>query len=116
MNFDWKILEIFAVDGLITKARYQVTAEKYDYRHDGDDSKTLKVSTEGNWLFKELILKVPFAEVTEKMVIDWIKSESTVEKINIIEKRLLEQLDSLQNKEKTPLPWEPKVFTLQLED
>lgn len=116
MNFNWKILDVVAVDGLITKAKYNVTAQKNENEHEYLSENNLNVSTEGNWLFRELNLNVPFHDVTEKMVIDWIKSESTIDGINVIEKRLLEQLENLENKEKNVLPWGPKVFTLNIED
>ena len=62
--FTWKILEVSAKDGLITHARYHVTATQ-------DDK---SVETEGNWYFDCPTEKVPFDQVTEEMVSSWIES------------------------------------------
>ena len=60
--FTWKILEVSAKDGLITHARYHVTASSEDK----------SVETEGNWYFDCPTAKVPFDQVTEEMVAGWI--------------------------------------------
>lgn len=99
--FLWKIIEIQAKDGLITQAKYHVTAKDGDY----------SVETEGYWSFGDPVLKVKFEEITEKMVTDWIKEESIQYGKNIIESRLLEQLDALKTPKVLP-PWVPQVFSL----
>lgn len=99
MEFNWKILGIKSNGELITEARYFASA------FDKDQT----VETEGNWFFREPKLVVPFAEVTENMVIQWIKSEILQDGVNMIEKRLADQLE-IKDKE-TPLPWRPQVFT-----
>lgn len=119
MNFVWKILDVVAIDGLITQAKYEVIAQKENSKLIDNDMHTLKVSTEGYWYFNEPILKIAFHDVTEKMVVDWIKEESTIDNENIIEKRLIEQLTYLeknQESESTPLPWGPKIFKLNIEE
>ncbi len=106
MIINWAILNITAVDGLITDATYKVTAKNND----------VEVTTEGNWYFKEAILKIPFTDVTEQMVIDWIKSATTIDDKNIIENNLREQIKKLENQTPSVLPWGPKVFTLNMEE
>ena len=101
MNYEWKIEGVKATDGLITQAKYHVRVEQKD----------LCVVTEGTWFFKDLKLKTPYSEVTEPMVIDWIKAESD----GVIEKRLSEQLVNLTQESKMSLPWSPKVFTPKFE-
>ena len=56
MEITWKILEISAENGLITHAKYFVTASE-------DDK---KVETEGNWWFQNPEIKVPFDQLTEQ--------------------------------------------------
>ena len=98
---DWKILSISAPDGeLITEAKYFVVAA----------NNGLKVETEGNWFFKDPKLSVLLAEVTEEMVIGWIKQETMRDGANIVETRLQEQLAAVQKQKSTPLPWMPQVF------
>lgn len=99
--FEWKITGVQAKDGLITEAKYHVTAKDGDY----------SVETEGHWNFGDPVLKVQFDQVTEKMVIDWIKEESTQYGKNIIESRLTEQLEALKTPKVLP-PWVPQVFSL----
>ena len=101
---DWKILSIGAEGDLITEAKYFVTAEKGG----------LKVETEGNWYFKSPELVIPMSQVTEAMVVQWIKDQTMQDGNNIIEARLQEQLAALQKQRKTPLPWMPQVFTPEI--
>lgn len=99
--FDWKITDVHAEDGLIKEVKYHVTATETNK----------SVETEGYWRFGDPVLNVPFLEVTEEMVIDWIKKDATQFGKNIIESRLTEQLDALA-KPKVLMPWVSQVFTL----
>ena len=103
MNFIWKILEIYADDGLITSAKYLCSVV--------DDDKT--VDTEGYWTFQEPQLIVPFEEVTEEMIAKWIEDSAIVDGKNVIKSRLQEQLESL-SKKPVPAPWLPQTFTPDL--
>jgi hypothetical protein len=96
--FTWKILEVSAKDGVITHARYHVTATENDK----------SVETEGNWYFDCPIAKVPFEQVTEEMVSSWIEGEAVKDGICHITARLQEQLEALENI--TVSPWLPQVF------
>ena len=99
----WKIHEIDAKDGLITEVKYHVTATELG----------TSVETEGYWRFGDPVLKVPFEEVTEKMVVEWLKKDAMQEGKNIIECRLEEQVIAL-NKQKVIPPWLPQIFTPNL--
>ena len=97
MNYEWKIEGVKAADGLITQAKYRCRVQQ----------KALWVETEGTWFFKDAKLKVPYADVTEAMVIGWIKAEDN----GVIETRLAEQVANLAASESMSLPWAPQVFT-----
>lgn len=97
MNFVWKIEGVKAIDGLITQAKYHCRAEKID----------LWVATEGTWFFADPQLQVPYSEVTEQMVIGWIDKD-------LIERRLAEQIASLEADVAETLPWAPQTFTPQI--
>lgn len=99
--FNWKILEIDAKNGVITHAKYHVTAT--------DEQNS--VETEGFWQFGDPVAKVPFEQVTQEQVIEWIQKESVQFGKNIIESRLKEQLDALQSPKVLP-PWVPQMFSL----
>jgi hypothetical protein len=102
LKITWKILGIKATDGLITQARYEARVTEKD----------LAVDTEGYWFFKNAKLVVPFDDVTEEMMVEWINAESE----NAIEKRLAEQLKNLAAQQEIPLPWMPQVFTPKFEE
>ena len=100
-GFTWKILEVSAEDGLITHAKYHVTAEAEDGR---------TVETEGNWWFKDPKLTKPFEEVTEDDVAKWVEAETTVLGTNSIKSGLEEQLAA--SSRVVVAPWKPQIFTL----
>lgn len=102
MNFIWKILEIYADDGLITSAKYLCSV------NDGENT----VETEGYWSFPEAET-VPFSDVTEEMIVKWIEDSSVVDGKNVIKSRLAEQLQTL-SKKPVPAPWLPQTFTPDL--
>jgi len=102
MIASWKILSILSEDGVITSAKYFIKAT---------DEINI-VETEGNWTFDKFTCNTPFAEVTEEMVIAWIKEGATVHGKSVIESRLEEQLASMKTKSVAP-PWKPPVFTLE---
>ena len=103
MQFNWKISEVKATDGLITEVKYHVTAVDGDY----------SVDTEGNWRFGDPVLNKPYAEVTEEDVINWVKEDATQHGENIIESRLAQQLANMEKKTVLP-PWVAQVFTPNL--
>lgn len=103
----WKILGVESADGeLITKAKY----------HASEAYKGHVVETEGFWAFENPKLNAPFASVTEDMIIDWIKAETTRDGANLIEQRLKEQLDAMKTQRITLLPWLPQTITPKFED
>ena len=97
MKTEWKILGIEADGDLITQAKYFAAASE----------KGFVVETEGNWYFLEPKLNVPFADVTEEMIISWIDKMG-------VEARLAEQLAALKKQKVTVAPWLPQTFTPDL--
>jgi len=87
----WKILEIQAEGDLITGARYFCAKNE--------------VETEGWWKFAEPKLTVPFADVTEDIVIGWVTADIGAQ----VEARLDEQAAATQRV--VVAPWLPQVFT-----
>lgn len=87
----WKILEIQADGELITGARYFCAKNG--------------IETEGWWNFAEPVLNIPFADVTEEIVIAWVTRDIGVQ----VQARLDEQASTVA---KTVIaPWLPQVFT-----
>jgi len=96
----WKITDTTSESGVITSAKYFVTAQ------DGD----VKVEAEGYWYFDCPTEKVPFDKVTEEMVAKWIEDEAVTDGKCHITERLLEQLEELKKPKSAPAPWMPQVF------
>ena len=102
MNYEWKIEGVETVNDLVTVAKYYCQATERGY----------SVDTEGRWFIKDPKLVVPLADVTEEMVIDWIKDQSE----GLIEKRLAEQIANLKSATPMSVPWAPPVFTPTFEE
>ena len=100
-EYKWKLVEVTAQEGLITHAYYHVTAT------DGENT----VETEGNHYFKGKEIKIPYAEVREKTILDWINDETTVDEVSSIKSRLDEQLLELKKDKKVGFPWLANTFT-----
>jgi len=103
MSYVWKILDVYSDGGTITSVKYFCSLTN------GKDT----IETEGYWGFPNGEAEIPFAEVTEEMIVGWIVESSTVNDENIIKSRLEQQLLSLKNKP-VPAPWLPQVFTPEL--
>ena len=93
----WKILEIIAEGELITAARYFCAETSNDNT----------VETEGWWHFPEPKLTIPFAEVSEELVVKWV-TDAIGEQVKA---RLNEQLKTLESQKTVVAPWLPQVFT-----
>jgi hypothetical protein len=106
MNTTWKILGIKADGDLITEARYFARLE----------NQFAAVETEGNWFFCEPKMGVAFDQVTETMIVGWIKAETMADGKNMIEARLAEQMVNVVEQQTRPLPWAPQVFTPTFEE
>lgn len=100
MNYEWKIEGVQVDDGLITAAKYYCRAI----------NRSGIVDTEGTWFFKDPQLVTLIADVTEEMVVEWIKGQAN------IEGRLAEQMDNLAAQVPMSLPWSPPVFTPKFEE
>lgn len=100
-NYNWKLLEVTAEDDLITHAYFHVTAT------DGENT----VETESNHFFKGKEITIPYADVREKTILDWIDQETTVDGVSSIKSRLDEQLSELKKDKKVGFPWLANTFT-----
>jgi len=102
MDYQWKILEVFAHDGLITHVRYHLTA--IDGEH--------QVNTEGTHYFKDQTIKKPFEEVKESDICSWIDQDTIQEDISSIKLNLADQIELLKNNKKVEFPWLANTFTI----
>ena len=100
MNYKWKILEIFAKDTVITGVKYYLTGTEDD----------ISVETEGNWYFDCPTAKVPFLDVTEDMIAEWIEKDAIRDGENHIKMGIKKQVEALKSHKPVPAPWLPQVF------
>jgi hypothetical protein len=104
MNFKWKILEVFANNTVITGCKYSIIGAEDD----------VSIESEGNYYFNEPSEKVPYAQVTEDMMISWLEQEAMRDGKNHIKLGIEKQLEALKSHKPTPMPWKPQVFKVQL--
>jgi len=100
MDYKWKILEIFAKDEVITGAKYHLIGTEDD----------ISVESEGNWYFDCPTAKVPYLEVTEDMICQWIEADAVVDGKNHIKMGIEKQVEALKSHKPVPAPWLPQVF------
>lgn len=99
-QYTWTLKQVTSEGDLITHAYYHVSAT------DGENT----VETEGNHYFKGNEIKVPYAEVREKTILDWINDETTTNEISSIKSRLDEQLLELKKEKTVGFPWLANTF------
>jgi hypothetical protein len=90
-NYQWKILELFAD---CKGVKYLASAT--------DDKNTIQ--TEGNCYFQEGIVNLPFDQIKEQNLIDWIDKDA-------IKSNLEAQLKALESNKKVDFPWLADTFT-----
>jgi len=100
INYKWQIIKIFSKNDLITSVQYKLS---------GTNQINI-IETEGIYLFNDPVLNIPFLEVTEEMVIDWIEKETIVNGQSHIKSGIEKQFNELENVE-VVAPWLPQVFT-----
>ena len=100
INYTWQILKIFSKNELITTVKYKLSGT----------NQIKIIETEGVYVFNDPVLNVPFLEVTEEMVIDWIEKETIVNGQSHIKSGIEKQFNALENVE-VVAPWLPQVFT-----
>ena len=97
-TFTWKIanLERETADGYVFTAHYTVNAE------DG----TYSSGAYGSLGFERPDNLIPFADLTEEIVVGWVKEKFGAEKVAEIEAALQAQLDEQHNPTKAAgVPW-----------
>ena len=99
-EYKWKILEITNDNGLVTHAKYLLSAT------DGENT----VEIEGNHFFKGTDIATPFDQLYEQIIINWINDETTIDGVSSIKSRLDEQLSELKSQKSSSLPWLANTF------
>jgi len=101
-TFTWAIanLERHTADGIVYTVHYTVSAEDGVYSAGAYGSLGLEAPAEGH-------TPIPFASLTEEIVVDWVKDHFGPEKVAEIEAALQSQLDEQHAPQKASgLPWQ----------
>jgi len=93
----WKIIDLISENGVITQVKYSVTEDT--------------IKTEGYWTFKDNTHTV-VDQLSEIDVINWIKAESVIDGICIIEDNVKKQLNNVLDVVKRP--WVVPTFTVKI--
>ena len=96
--FSWAIgnLEHETADGFVYTAHYTINAKNVAY----------SASAYGSIGFERPDNLVPYSEITEEMVVEWVKDALTEEKVEQIEDALQSQLDEQAAPTKAAgVPW-----------
>jgi hypothetical protein len=101
MILKWSITEMNAIEGVIKSVKY--LAELSD---NGQN-----VQSEGYWYFEQDD-GIPISALTEENVIEWVRQGTMKDGQNMVEQRLIEQMNAMAKP--VHLPWKPAVFKLDL--
>jgi hypothetical protein len=101
MILKWNITEMNAVEGVVKSVKY------FAQLIDNDQ----KVESEGYWYFDQNDGN-PLESLTEDQVIEWVRQATMKDGKNMVEQRLIEQMNALAKP--VQLPWKPAVFKLDL--
>ena len=100
-TFTWAIanLERHTSDGIVYTVHYTVNAEDGTYSAGAYGSLGLEAPAEGD-------TPIPFASLTEEVVVGWVKDHFGAEKVAEVEAALQDQLDEQHAPQKaTGVPW-----------
>ena len=102
ISYLWKILEVTSIDEVLTHVSYRITA-----------SDTINsVISEGNYFFNEKQINIPFADLKESNITQWIDNETTIDGVSKIKLNLDNQLAILNTSSKKDLPWLADTYTV----
>jgi len=99
MEFTWKVFKVFAEGEKIIAVHYGLSIS--DNEH--------SVEAEGNHTFKEGTVNMPYEDIKEYNLFDWLNKEITED--NPIKLNLVNQLNMLKKPQNNKLPWLANTFT-----
>jgi len=100
-TFNWAVanLERHTADGIVYTVHYTVSAEDGTYNAGAYGSIGLEAPAEGD-------TPIPFADLTEEIVVGWVNDSVTAEKVAEVEAALQAQLDEQHAPSKASgTPW-----------
>ena len=102
ISYLWKILEVTSINEVLTHVSYRIT-----------ETDTINsVISEGNYFFNEKQINIPFADLKESNITQWIDNETTIDGVSKIKSNLDNQLAILNTSSKKDLPWLADTYTV----
>jgi hypothetical protein len=95
----WKILDVIANGESILGVRYLLSISEGEFT----------VESEGEHFFKKGTVNIPYLDIKEYNLIDWVNSE--IDENHPLKVNLQNQLNSLKNPKNNKLPWLANTFT-----
>jgi hypothetical protein len=102
ISYQWKVLEIFGDDKVITEVKYRIVAK----------DEVNSVESEGYYTFQEPMRL--FAEMLEVDVEIYLNLDSMQNGVNLIKSGLEQQLSNLGKSTVAKKPWEKPTFKPKL--
>jgi len=103
INFNWKILELFAQDKKLISIRYLLS---------GTDNKNT-VESEGQHTFTDGIANKQLDQIVESDIVQWLEKDTTQDDVNPIKLAIENQLKAIENVQKVDFPWLAGTFTIE---
>jgi hypothetical protein len=108
INYTWIVNNLLTVNfssqepNYVVTALYTVTAVDGDYNSIYSASASFEVNKSESGF-------IPYADLTEEIVIEWIKNQLSIDGVESVEASLAGQIETQKNPpptpENTPLPW-----------
>ena len=99
INYTWNFL---AIADQCKSVEYLLSAT------DGENT----VETKGNHTFLDGTVIIPFEQITEQNLTEWINKDLTQDGVNPLKLNLENQLNAIKNDKKVDFPWLAGTFTL----
>ena len=99
--FTWKILSIS--EGC-KSVQYLLIAT------DGTNT----VESKGNHVFSDGVVNMPFEQIKDYNILEWLEKDTTQDDVNAIKLNLEKQLKELENDKTVEFPWLVGTFTPQV--
>ena len=103
IEFNWKILELFANDNKLSEIRYLLS---------GTDGQ-ITVQSEGKHTFLDGTVNKSLADIVESDLVQWIEKDTTQDDVNPIKLAIENQLKALETAKKVDFPWLANTFTIE---
>jgi len=72
------------------------------------------VESQGNHVFSDGVVNLPFEQIKEENILEWLEKDTTQDDVNAIKSNLEKQLNELESDKTVEFPWLVGTFTPQV--